>query len=109
MRCNVCGGENLTAVEYRAGSIRAPAMECDKCHAIVLDEAAATSEEERDSVRLAKAARAAQSAVELPEGHWVDVDVEEVDLKEVVEEKEVVDEEEDEEEEEDDPGAIPGS
>ena len=47
--------------EYRTDSVRAPARECAVCHALVLDEEAATSQEERDSVRVAAAARAACS------------------------------------------------
>ncbi len=70
MRCDVCGSESLTATEYCAGSVRAPAMECTRCHAIVLDEAVATSDQERDSVRMAVAVRAAQCAAEPLSGSW---------------------------------------
>lgn len=56
--------------EYRTGSVRAPARECAICHALVLDEQAATSEEERDSVRLAAAARAACSVDAAIEGNF---------------------------------------
>ena len=38
---------------------RAPALECARCHALVLDEDAAGTDSERDSVKLAKAVRAA--------------------------------------------------
>jgi hypothetical protein len=63
MHCHVCGGDRFSHVEYTAADdVRAPAFECVRCHAIGLDEAAARSEEERESVRLAKAARAAQAA-----------------------------------------------
>jgi hypothetical protein len=72
MRCNICGGDRLTASEYRTGSVRAPAMECVACHAIVLDESLATSEQERDSVRLAVAARAASCATEPRQGQWLE-------------------------------------
>lgn len=70
MRCNICGCESLTATEYCAGSVRAPAMECSQCHAIVLDESVATSDEERDSVRMAVAVRAAQCAAEPLAEYW---------------------------------------
>jgi hypothetical protein len=58
MCCNICGGENFTVSEYCTDGVRAPARECATCHALVLDEEAASSEAERDSVRLAVAARA---------------------------------------------------
>ncbi len=58
------------ASEYCAGSVRAPAMECAHCHALLLDEAAATSEQERESVRMAVAARAAHCAAEPLRGLW---------------------------------------
>jgi hypothetical protein len=45
-------------------------MECADCHALVLDESVATSEQERDSVRLAVAARAAHCAAEPLRGLW---------------------------------------
>ncbi len=45
-------------------------MECVDCHALVLDESVATSEQERDSVRLAVAARAAHCAAEPLHGLW---------------------------------------
>ena len=61
MRCLICGGDVFILSEYRTDTVRAPARECAICHALVLDEEAATSEEERDSVRLAAAARAACS------------------------------------------------
>jgi hypothetical protein len=62
LRCHICGGDAFRASEYRAESVRAPARECMTCHALVLDEEAATSDEERDSVRIAAAARAAHCA-----------------------------------------------
>jgi hypothetical protein len=58
MQCNVCGGERFTKSEYQMDPGPAPALECLHCHALNLDEEAARSEEERDSVRLAVAARA---------------------------------------------------
>ena len=64
MRCHICGGDVFVASEYWTDSVRAPAKECASCHALVLDEGAATSEEELDSVRLAAAARAACCAEE---------------------------------------------
>jgi hypothetical protein len=59
MRCLVCGSDDLRQAEYKTGSVRAPAFECGRCHAIQLDEVAASSEEDRESVRLAVAARQA--------------------------------------------------
>jgi hypothetical protein len=64
MRCQICGGDVFTSTEYRTDSVRAPARECAGCRALVLDEDAATSQEERHSVRMAVAARAACSADE---------------------------------------------
>src|SRR5437868_5779201 len=57
MKCRVCGHDGLGEAEYRTGTVRAPALECKRCHAIQLDEGIATSAEERDSVRRAVAAR----------------------------------------------------
>jgi hypothetical protein len=58
--CTVCGGHGFVAVEYvTKEAIRAPALKCLLCNAIHLDEAVARSSEERESVRLAKAERAA--------------------------------------------------
>jgi hypothetical protein len=42
----------------------APALKCIHCGALMLDEAVARSEDERESVRLAKAARAAAGPTE---------------------------------------------
>jgi hypothetical protein len=61
MVCDICGGSTFVAAEYRAEGVVAPARECAQCKALVLDEAVATSQEERDSVRIAAAARAARS------------------------------------------------
>ena len=61
MRCNICGGDRFNPAEYRADGVVAPAKECATCRALVLDEEAATSEADRNSVRLAVAARAAHS------------------------------------------------
>jgi hypothetical protein len=58
MRCTNCGGERFQPSEYWTGSVRAPALECEHCRSLILDEEAAHTEEERDSVRLAVAARA---------------------------------------------------
>jgi hypothetical protein len=60
MRCNICGGDRFNTAEYRADGVVAPAKECATCRALILDEEAA-AEEDRDSVRLAVAARAAHS------------------------------------------------
>lgn len=59
MRCLVCGSDDLRRAEYKTGDVRAPAFECGRCHAIHLDEIAASSEEDRESVRRAVAARQA--------------------------------------------------
>jgi hypothetical protein len=57
MRCKVCGHDELFETEYRTGKLTAPALECAKCHALDLDERVAKSDEDRDSVRRAVAAR----------------------------------------------------
>ncbi len=57
MHCKVCGSDQLIETEYETGSLRAPALECVKCHALNLDERAAKSERDLDSVRRAVAAR----------------------------------------------------
>jgi hypothetical protein len=59
MRCLVCGSDDLKRAEYKTGDVRAPAFECGRCHAIHLDEVAASSDEDRESVRRAVAARQA--------------------------------------------------
>ncbi len=63
MRCTVCGGTRFVATEYNTGDGRtrvpAPALECVKCLAIVLEEGVARSDEERESVKMAIAMRAA--------------------------------------------------
>jgi hypothetical protein len=57
--CNVCGSDRLAKTKYRTPSgVQAPAWECQSCLAIILHDSAAQSDDERDSVRLAKAARA---------------------------------------------------
>ncbi len=59
MVCNVCGSSRLGKGRYRTPSgVMAPAWECRDCLAILLDDSVAESEDERDSVRIAKAARA---------------------------------------------------
>jgi hypothetical protein len=63
MWCPVCNGEDFVVIEYvTTHGVRAPAFRCVRCEAIHLDEAAARTEEERESVRLAKAQRASASA-----------------------------------------------
>jgi len=58
MRCKTCGGDRLVETRYRFGErSNAPALECERCHAIDLDELLATTKDELDSVRLAVAAR----------------------------------------------------
>jgi hypothetical protein len=59
MRCSNCGGTDLERAEYKMADGRAPAWECSKCHTLILDSSLARTEEERDSVRLAIAERAA--------------------------------------------------
>jgi hypothetical protein len=61
MVCNVCGSRAFKVTEYRSGgnaACRAPAFECRACGAISLGEEAATSDEERESVKMAIAMRA---------------------------------------------------
>jgi CheY-like chemotaxis protein len=58
MKCEVCGGDSLTAIEYRTPDLCAPAFECDRCKAINLDETLAQSAQEREWVRDALARRA---------------------------------------------------
>jgi hypothetical protein len=63
MRCTVCGGSHFTATEYNTGDgahrVAAPALECTKCKAIVLEEHVARTKEERESVKMAIAMRSA--------------------------------------------------
>jgi hypothetical protein len=59
MRCKVCGHDEMVPTEYRSAEISAPALECVRCQAINLDERAAKSEKDLDSVRKAVAARRA--------------------------------------------------
>jgi hypothetical protein len=66
VKCSVCGSDRFIASEYKMDGGKAPALECVRCHALNLDEAAASSDEERDCVRLAVAARAASSVGERP-------------------------------------------
>ena len=63
MVCALCGATQFVAAEYKLDSGWAPALQCANCGALELDEALARSEEERESVRLAKAARDAQVTV----------------------------------------------
>ncbi len=62
-RCRVCEGRHFAAAEYvsRPGLKAVPALECADCRALTLDESVASSADERDSIRLAKAARCALS------------------------------------------------
>ncbi len=58
MVCDVCGGRAFEPSFYTVGLGRvAPAFECRECTALVLDEGAATSEDDRYAVRLAIAIR----------------------------------------------------
>jgi hypothetical protein len=63
-QCKICGGRHFAASEYRHSrhGIPVPALECADCRALVLDENVALSEEERTSIRLAKAVRSALAA-----------------------------------------------
>jgi hypothetical protein len=58
MTCPVCGNEDFVTTEYKAGDIVAPALECMACKAVVLDVEAGRTDEERESIKLAIAARA---------------------------------------------------
>ena len=63
IRCPQCDGDVLIAAEYVTKStVRAPALKCARCKMLHLDEAVARSPDERESVRMAKAERAALSA-----------------------------------------------
>jgi len=63
IRCPQCDGDVLIAAEYVTKStVRAPALKCARCNTLHLDEAVARSPAERESVRMAKAERAAVSA-----------------------------------------------
>ncbi len=57
MRCKVCGCEQLIDGESKTGSIRASGIECDRCHALNLDDRTAQSDKDRDSVRRALAGK----------------------------------------------------
>ena len=58
MRCKTCGADTLARTQYTFGEgQKAPALECERCGAILLDEGVAKSPEELDSVRLAVSAR----------------------------------------------------
>ncbi len=57
MQCKVCGFDRLREAEYKTGELRAPALECERCHALNLDERVAKSERDLDSVRKALVAR----------------------------------------------------
>jgi len=59
MKCSVCGGTEFTATEYKTGETSAPALECVRCSAIVLEAGVARTDEERASVKQAIALRAA--------------------------------------------------
>ena len=59
MKCSVCGGAEFSATEYKTGETTAPALECVRCSAIVLEAAVARTDEERTSVKEAIAMRQA--------------------------------------------------
>jgi len=58
MRCCNCGGNRFVRREYRSGKLSAPAAECERCRILALVPGLAETEAERDSVRMAIAARA---------------------------------------------------
>ncbi len=55
--CEVCGWDRFMRSEYASEIGKVPAFECVRCRAIALTEDAASTEEERISVRLAIAIR----------------------------------------------------
>jgi hypothetical protein len=57
MVCQVCGWERFASAEYRSPAGRARALECERCHTIVLTEAAARTHAELDAIRSAMAVR----------------------------------------------------
>jgi hypothetical protein len=66
MRCPICNAENaFEATEYvmprLGGTVRAPALECLECHAVVLNEVAAHSTQELEAVREAQRLRHSMS------------------------------------------------
>jgi hypothetical protein len=64
VRCTICGHTELREIEYKAGGVRAPALECRRCRAINLDERAGSSDEGRESIRQAMAVRQAATYVD---------------------------------------------
>ena len=57
--CEVCGWDRFERAEYACEAGNVPAFACVRCGAVALSEDAATTEEERTSVRLAIAIREA--------------------------------------------------
>ncbi len=57
--CDVCGGREFVAAEYTSEVGRAPAFKCARCGALHLSVDAASSEDERDSIKRAQALREA--------------------------------------------------
>jgi len=68
MKCEVCGSDDLRSIEYRTPDLCAPALECDRCKAIKLDETVAHSPQEREWVRNALARRATVGGAPAPRG-----------------------------------------
>ncbi len=66
--CEICGAHEFAPAEYASDAGRAPALECTRCKALILDERAAYTEEERESVKLAKGVRAAIADEEKSKG-----------------------------------------
>jgi hypothetical protein len=56
--CNVCGGEMFSRCDYMTRAAACPALECEVCRAITLDEDVARTPGERESVRGMLAIRA---------------------------------------------------
>jgi hypothetical protein len=63
MRCTICGGAAFAAARYRRTTGACPALECTTCGALCLDESIARDDEQRESVRMACAARDRISAL----------------------------------------------
>ena len=57
MFCTICGTRDFTSAVYRTGSRLAPALQCKGCGALTLSEGEATSQEERDAIRIAISGR----------------------------------------------------
>jgi len=56
--CLVCGADRLVRQEYKSPIGQCPAAACEQCGALRLDETMAETDNERESVRTMRAARA---------------------------------------------------